>query len=235
LEHKIASHKELVREDSLFLLQELSERLQLELKSSVNFSPLLQGHPLFVRAISLAKVVVHQLASTALQIRHGATDDIIFAKGSMSPEMVFVKKGNFHYSRNDESQWEEVLPGDWCCEPCLWVPWPCRGTLTAAECDVRLIVLDFKEFQFVTQANEVVCTLLSAYAAIYVDCLNEVLTSDLTDLSKHEQGSDHVNNCLYELESWLDRLQDRKNYKKSTGSKRKGSQGSNEAPRAIGN
>lgn len=193
LEYKVSVTKEAVSEDRLTLLGSLSGSLNRELKCSVNFGPLLQCHPLFLRALQISQSTVHSLADGALDLQSYFDHDVIFSRGNVAHEMYWITEGILSYNRGGEDRQKiSAKSGDWFCESALWTYWPCRGKLVVVDRTCQMIRLDAQSFLELMQADPILCSMMSFYGTDYVEKLNEIEKDQLSDLSRGDRAPAEV-------------------------------------------
>merc|ERR1719277_961691 len=79
----------------------------------------------------------------------------------------------------------------------LWVSWVNRGELhVVSEC--QLIQVEARSFCERVKEDEAMQALMASYAEVFVDWLNEVLFSDLTDLFQVSTGHNSVEKFITE-------------------------------------
>jgi len=180
LEYANSQKVDCVSEARLSVLDMLSKSLRSELKYVVHYGEML-FHPLFRTAEALSRVVMHNLCEDVLSKKLLADQDVEFQVSTMATHMSMVVKGHLAYHRSGE----EVLRvgrDDWICEPSIWVSWACRGNLVA-ESDTQLINVESKTFIETMQGDAHLMPLMTCYAEVYANWLNNLPSRDLSDVS----------------------------------------------------
>lgn len=207
LSGKILSYCEFAYENSVrrvqsvdvALLRLLSTQIEAELKHET-LSMHLRGHAFFRRCRSDARFFSKALTSSFV-----ARDETVFHFGARGALVVFLTHGDLDYTPgppkdemvdNDKDNdnesvcsiaWDEVpavrvRPGEWVAEPALWTRWLHCGDLNSVlECE--LITVDTKAFGGCFNSLSETRVIAVAYAAAFVQRLNEVEEEWLSDLT----------------------------------------------------
>jgi len=128
------------------------------------------------------------LVESALSSKAFAASDQIFQRGNMTASMYIVKDGVLLYSMSTKTAQVDVHPKDWMCETCLWVTWACRGDCHATtECEI--IIIDAQAFGTAMHVDEAIWLLMSAYAEVFTEWLNQIPFQDLSDVFLNRDGT----------------------------------------------
>lgn len=168
------------------LLEIVSEPLRAELHFQL-YSSLLVVHPFLSCFCELHPEVMSKVCHSAVSTKLLSCGDVAFSQAEIpnSPQILFVWEGALEYRKDGDSP-VEVGKGQWVAEGTLWTNWMHRGTLQAKE-ECRLLCLDSKLFgemvsQFWTQEVNP-----KAYARDFVNTLNEMDQSSLSDLMDFQE------------------------------------------------
>merc|ERR1712083_326323 len=86
---------------------------------------------------------------------------------------------------------------DWLAEHTLWTHWICRGELQVMS-DCELIQVEARSFCERVKEDEAMQALMASYAEVFVEWLNDVGFSDLTDLFQVSTGHNSVEKFITE-------------------------------------
>lgn len=216
LDHIVRENKRKVQEADVKLLAMLSTPLQKELKREA-YEPLLSQHPLFYHITARDSSAIDEVYHRALRQFSISQGDILFAKNTISEQMIFVLKGQLSYKcskaekiltrrktkrlRADTGVLSVVGEGEWACEAALWTTWVHVGTLQALTvCDIVAVHKD--DFAAVITTHKKVCELVQSYAENFVARLNEQTErgSLQTDIDSHGVKVEAVVATVFELE-----------------------------------
>jgi hypothetical protein len=193
LEYAQKAKKDFVSEARLSVLDMLSSSLRSELKYVVHYGNLLY-HPLFRHAETLSEVVMHDLVETVLTKKSLADQDVEFQVSTMATHMSMVVAGEFAYHRSGESV-QQVTTNDWMNEACIWVAWVCRGNLVA-ESDALLIKVESKSFIETMQTDAYLMPMMTCYAEVYCQWLNQKPADELSDVSCAAKSGDLIQSFI---------------------------------------
>jgi hypothetical protein len=175
-----------VDEKKLTILSALSETLRKELKSSVNYGPMLRGHPVFSHMMHEYHMLTASMADQAIQLRNLMEGETLFTRAAIAKEMLWMMSGMLMYSRKGNDD-QRVRESDWLNEHCLWVSWVIRGDLKSVA-NSLVIVVDARLFRDAAQENLPATTFLLEYATVWAEWLSSHQAEELTDLIQHDEG-----------------------------------------------
>jgi hypothetical protein len=179
LEFASSRKRDIVSEERIPILCLLSDQLKCELTYVVDYGGLLR-HPLFKVAGSSSETIMTSLVEKVLTQKHLATNEVHFQVQDTATHMCMVISGELTYAR-DKTDIVELHTDDWACEQVLWLPWACRGSLLAA-LDSRIILVEYKEFCDVMQADKELWPMLTCYAEVFITWLNTMDQDELSDV-----------------------------------------------------
>lgn len=176
--HAIAEHQKHIEEADVEMLQLVSEPLRVEVHLEI-YAPLLEKHPLFGRMLDANVAAMRQVCHVAVSTMSVSKDDVLFSRGEVptAPKMLFLAHGSLKYS-TDGICFDEVLPGEWACEPVLWTTWVYHGMLIATA-ESRIVMVDAAAFQEIAGRIQTEDMSLTPYAKGFVQALNACVRSDL--------------------------------------------------------
>eukprot|EP00928_Gymnodinium_smaydae_P028032 TRINITY_DN21494_c0_g1_i1.p1 TRINITY_DN21494_c0_g1~~TRINITY_DN21494_c0_g1_i1.p1 ORF type:complete len:809 (-),score=148.05 TRINITY_DN21494_c0_g1_i1:160-2586(-) len=190
LEHAWATQQTKLPVKSVPILGLLSEQLTCELQSEL-YVPHLSIHPFFSHLNMTSSVTMNRLANNAILRKALARDDVLFHLAENATNMYIVVDGRLIYDRIDDQgdtlNTEMVDKGeDWIAEPVLWLQqWPHLGSLQAmTESDLLLVIP--QRFSEILTLNPRVHKLACRYCANYLEWLQNVEQSGLSDISQGE-------------------------------------------------
>lgn len=185
--HALAEQKMRVPEDSIELLQLVSENLRSELHFEV-FSPVLLAHPFFGWYSHWSPMGIRRICHDAVTQISFLRGDLIFSKNEIpeDPSMFFIVCGTLAYNRHDT---QRVGPEHWIAEAALWTQWMYRGSLRVAR-DSQVLVLDSQKFQGI--AKNYPGPHVRMYAQKFVAQLCESDVSALTDVGTNDHQADRL-------------------------------------------
>lgn len=168
-------------ETSIELLKLVSEPLRVELHYEINL-PVLASHPFFRHYNEVNEQAMRRTCHTAISRLGLSKGDILFSAGEerKDPQMYFFLTGHLRYLREGEKP-QSVQAISWACEAVLWTPWVHCGSMQArTEC--ILATLAVTEFQTIATQHRGKEFLPRMYADLFVEQLNAINMSLLTDL-----------------------------------------------------
>lgn len=175
-------------ESSVELLKLISIPLYTELHYEMNM-PILLTHPFFVCYREQNPGGMRKICHTAITRIKVAPEDILFNEGekpgdyAQGPRMFVVMSGSLEYFRRSDPQKAvvEINNKHWISEAVLWTgDWHHRGTLRATS-DCVIMALSAEGFQSCT-GDTTITTAATDYAELYVDTLNTMEKSKLSDV-----------------------------------------------------
>eukprot|EP00927_Polykrikos_kofoidii_P017213 TRINITY_DN17814_c0_g1_i1.p1 TRINITY_DN17814_c0_g1~~TRINITY_DN17814_c0_g1_i1.p1 ORF type:complete len:764 (+),score=145.83 TRINITY_DN17814_c0_g1_i1:45-2336(+) len=191
LEHQMSTQNKLVQANSVKILGGISEQLHSELLHTMN-APHLLGHPFFAYLNLEMKVVVQRLSRLALKLCQVAEGDVVFAAGDDARKFYFIKSGLFEYASIDRAL---LAPPpqtkEWVGEAVLWVTWRHLGAFRA-RIPSELLVVEPDQFTDVMMMHPRPWSFAKRYAAFFVEFLNSIEMSAMTDILRHESFYDHA-------------------------------------------
>jgi len=174
-QHAIAEQEAHIPEESVKLLEDVSEPLRRELHFEI-YADHLSVHPLFdlLRHRSQEmKRICHDAVFPVLV----SENEVIFSVDevpSEPPHMIFLEKGLLKYQLDGEAI-QDVRPGQWIAEQVLWTDWVYQGTLRSVT-PCRLLMLNSVVFQQIVSTKFMQGTLsfeVTKYAAGFLKMLNK--------------------------------------------------------------
>jgi len=189
-QHAIREQQRTTPEKDVPIIIQVSEPLRVELHFEM-YSPALSIHPFFARYAAECPHIVRKICHTACAHSHISQGDTIFNVGESppKPKLYILLRGLLAY-KHGSADVVRVETDQWVAEPCLYVDWTHRGTLSAAQ-DCGIFTLDAKEFQTIVvhfEHNTAINPM--SYAKEFVDSLN--MTADATDLLDPEFMIDYL-------------------------------------------
>jgi len=181
---RLKQQQQRIAEGDVELIALLSEPLRVELHFEV-YSKMLCAFRLFDAYCSTNPMAMRRVCHSAVSVASCAKGDVVFSTGERpaKPRMLFVTSGSLQYIQ-DNCPGQPVNPSNWLCEPVLWTYWTHQGVLRAStECEI--LSLDAGQFQRIAvyhfDLEDDVHPAL--YAKQFVDRINELGTSELTDFN----------------------------------------------------
>jgi hypothetical protein len=195
MDHKIEQERETRIEKNLTILSSLSQNLQNELKWIADFGSL-RSHPLFEHAEGISSVIMHSLVQDVLSLVQYASEDIVFQRGALSSCMYMCVSGDVSYRRPKAFPDRTARSKDWFCEAALFITWVCRGDAQVMSTDAKIIHVDSRAFFESIKTDESMFAAMSGYGDVYVEGLNDMDPSMLSDLHVFDESSEKATNCL---------------------------------------
>lgn len=157
-----------VHEADLLTFQDLPERLKFQLHLEV-FGPILTVHPFFETFQDMDSRGLYKICHRAASQHRLLSEQELFSRGMRTNRMYFVIVGECRFTLpHFESSDVHLLPGTWCCEVALWIPWIHLGSLTANTI-TELVSVDAGAFQQTfPQCSKMVKRFVRAYASLFV-------------------------------------------------------------------
>jgi hypothetical protein len=197
-QHAVDERKKQAPEESIELLQLVSEPLRVELHFELR-GPFLLSHPFFENYEEVNPAGLRELCHSALLPEKASHGDIMFSNGETPtrPRMYFVTGSVvFHYHRHDngdptdkESGVQILNAGTWVGEPVLWTSWTHQGQLRVKD-DCTILVLDAEQFQKIVSPYPTPHA--NNYGEAFVDALNNAGVENLTDTAFPEREMQNV-------------------------------------------
>jgi len=182
--------KKRVHEEDIQVFKVLPETLRLQLHWEV-YIPTLLPHPFFHHLCEVDEKTVLDVCHHAMAEHYLGTSQELFTSGKECIKMFFTLQGVMEYSvgmtrEAAPVELSEDMPSRWFCEPCLWVKWEHRGSLTAVT-PCEFATLQARKF------HKIVCTRLDVLGAcqIYAQRFLEKML---------ERGLDKVTDLLCEFD-----------------------------------
>jgi len=119
--------------------------------------------------------------------------DHLFFPNEVATHLYFVAEGRLHYGKTDSNgqdsyEWVDGAE-DWIAEPVLWTPrWVHLGSLVAYS-EADLVLIDGEHFGTIVRLNPAVWQLVSGYARRFMQWVNQMPPSQLSDISQGEDIS----------------------------------------------
>jgi len=189
-QHAIREQQKTTPEKDVPIILQVSEPLRVEIHFEM-YSPPLSIHPFFARYAAECPHIVRKICHSACAQHHISLGDTIFNVGESPPlpKLYILLRGVLAYKQSSEDA-VKVERDQWISEPCLYVNWTHRGTLSAAQ-DCGIFTLDAKEFQTIVVHFEHHSAINPmSYAMQFVDNLNKM--SDASDLLEREFMIDYL-------------------------------------------
>jgi hypothetical protein len=183
-QHAIAEQQRFMPEKEVELLEYVSEPLRFELHFEM-YAHIFETHLFFARYKEECPAVMRKICHFAFSTQLVSRSDVLFSAGELpsEPKSYVFFEGMMHY-RAASDEIEVIETEQWIAESALWTKWMHRGVLTALA-DCRLCALSVKKFIEIIDQFEQQEFDPRQYAKAYVEDLNELLISDVTDLSIH--------------------------------------------------
>lgn len=177
--------KRRVHEEDIQVFKVLPETLRLQLHWEVHM-PTLLPHPFFHHLSEVDEVSLLDICHHAMAEQYLGTSQELFASGKECHKMFFTMQGVLEYSvgNSRDSQPVELsddMPSRWLCEPCLWVKWEHRGSLTGVT-PCELVSLQARKFQTIMSSRTEVLGACQVYAAKFRDKMLERGMAKVTDI-----------------------------------------------------
>jgi len=144
--------KRYLNEDAVDFFHNLPATLHTRLHVEV-YLPFLSQHPAFENFCNLSPVGATSITHTAMNSFHCDAGQIIFGDGDEAQMMFFVASGTLQYNESTLQEPQELIPGNWIGEACLWQPWKHRGYLKAVTMSA-VITLQADTFNFIMEHGE---------------------------------------------------------------------------------
>jgi len=168
-------------EKDVELLGMISEPLLVEIHFEI-YAPILRSHPFFERSSAASPAAMRKICHSAVHVLTLQPGDAVFHSGEppKDPGMFFVMAGSMIYEFGAGTI--DVPAGTWVCEAAVWVPWLHTGDLYAVS-TTSVLALDAAKFQEITAKFQALISFTAAYAASFLEHLNEgrVSCSDVID------------------------------------------------------
>eukprot|EP00929_Paragymnodinium_shiwhaense_P025859 TRINITY_DN1553_c3_g1_i2.p1 TRINITY_DN1553_c3_g1~~TRINITY_DN1553_c3_g1_i2.p1 ORF type:complete len:1066 (-),score=297.40 TRINITY_DN1553_c3_g1_i2:116-3313(-) len=180
--HIVTERKKNAPEDSVELLQLISEPLLMEVHYEMYRVTLIR-HAFFDHWDFTYPAACRQLCHTGIQQKGLHTGDILFQGGDMpeTPKMYFLVSGSMLYARDADLKIERLEENAWACEACFWVPWEHQGTLRS-KTDSWILAIDAQKFQTIAKGAILQDADLRKYGKEFVKHLNSRPKGRLSDL-----------------------------------------------------
>jgi len=192
-----------MKQENVEILNLLSHHLTGELKLCVH-STTLNWHPLLLHLQTSAPSTMRRLVFSGLSQVSFAPRDVVANVGEVATHMSFVIEGILEYScaGNDFSGIVESAE-DWIAEPALWVAkWKYLGDLKSVRSS-EISRIEAEAFASVVQLNPMSISIVTNYAAKYVEWLQNTEEGMASDIS-----------CGREVEETLATFVHGENYRK---------------------
>jgi len=199
LEYAYQKQRQRVQVKDVQLLALLSEPLMADLKHATLMVHL-AGHPMFRACDNRARIFATSLAEMSL-----ARGDLIFLCGEQASAMYFVVAGTLQFQLGELC--EEVLAegsvplsgsteeylneGEWACEAPLWTTWLHLGDLQGYT-EAQIISINAARFGEAIQVHKPVWICVRKYANKFVEALNKLTETELTDLTHQVLSSAEI-------------------------------------------
>jgi len=214
VEYAYDNQKKKKQESQVPLLSLLSEQLYDSLQCEIHV-PILSKHPLFRRMALLPVKVMETVLKGSVSSVELARMDVLFNAGDPCGKMYFFLEGELVYQGISEAAADpyqrsngagvHVGRDDWACEPTLWTPWVHVGEMRAVtEC--RVLALDaicFSEGVRLTHRQS--WSLAQRYGAAFLDMLNSLALSNITDLMQASISPDSLMHHISSVECMMPR------------------------------
>jgi len=175
-----------VQESGVTMLLLLPEPLRQELVYEMK-TPLLKGHPIFLHMINFSTRTMRQVCRLALKSHSLASEDVMFGFGEKAERMYFVVSGILSYTKRTGHKLKPpVTEKDWVSEATLWTSWRHMGELRANQ-KSDLVSVDAARLFEIIGANYEAWSIASEYASLFVEGLNNMAQSAISDIIRDEQ------------------------------------------------
>lgn len=191
LEYRIMKEQEYVQPSMVLHLPKLSIPLRNELAHSIMVQ-WLRGHPFFHKVSTLMPNFMHKLCSNAIKEKVLGQGDTVFEAGEECSQIFFLSAGlvleytplSTRNKKVEDEPSNQLTQKQWLCEPALWVFWKHLGV---CECNKpgELISVDAFSFGKEMSAHPAPRTFCASYARLYVECLNNLPKTVLSDVLDH--------------------------------------------------
>jgi len=194
-QHAMSQMSKAAAESDIKLLQIVSEPLLTELHYEL-YNPVLTKHHLFKQYSEYCPPAMRKVCHTAVSTKMFSRHDLVFSIGEIphAPQMFFILHGHLEYTNPTEAKLircSDKRP--WISEAVLWTSWMHVGELTALT-NCQLVLVDALAFHRVAGQYPIADIDLQAYAQRFVDELNVLQESQLSDMPiKVLRGSTSTN------------------------------------------
>jgi hypothetical protein len=198
---EVSGRKEIEKlpQDRVTLLSFLSEQLRCELDFNMSYSRLFH-HPLMHNLDGKAQTL-QELTATALSKHSYAPEDMVGEQERPAFHMIFVVLGSLKYENTNHFKHNCTLEDDdWLAEACLWIPWAYQGN-TKALTMAELIFVEAVTFCQVIDNDLSLWSLFARYATKFIEHLNSIPHSALTDVSAGSKACRDVAKVLKLIEA----------------------------------
>lgn len=204
LEHKSQTRRATVPQESVILLNMISEQLHNELQRVISV-PHMVVHPLFNHLNTESCVTMQRLARSAISRKELAGGDSLFFRDEEATDMSFVVEGRLQYIRiitADSDKEDDMLKEwvdkdeDWISEPILWTKeWHHLGELVAVV-STSLLLVNAEGFANIVKLNLEVHKFVNQYAAKYIKWINSLDNTVLSDITQGELVSEKIKGLM---------------------------------------
>jgi len=178
-----ASQEDRLLEQNVKILGMLSSSLRQELNTAMHEARI-SWHPLCILLGKLAPQVIVTICNSCvgrLMIVRGNT---CFRNGEKANVMYIITNGELFYALEVDMAGkdpEEVVRGMWACEHPLWCEWTTLGSMVA-KTNADLVTIDAEKFSSAVHSNLTTRREAVVYANHFVQGLNRVKQTKLSDL-----------------------------------------------------
>jgi len=144
--------KRYLNEDAVDFFHNLPAALHTRLHVEV-YLPFLSQHPAFKIFCDLSPVGAASITHMAMNSFSCDAGQEIFGDGDEAQVMLFVASGTLQYNESTSQEPQELIPGNWIGEACLWQPWKHRGHLKAVTMSA-VITLQADTFNLIMEHGE---------------------------------------------------------------------------------
>lgn len=194
------AHMRRVHEEDIEFLRDLPLALKVSLHKEV-YLPVLKSHPFFRLLDNISESLPVMISHLAMREDHYLASETVFREDTPAGHMLYVLTGRLdYYAVHMDMHCSKLKPGEWVCEPALWLRWVLRGRLVTASSS-ELVGVNVERFHAIMQDARLHGEDLNAVRQFAVDTCEHFVTrcpdTDLwRDKDEIQRRVDVVTGCL---------------------------------------